>query len=301
MSFLRLLEGLRTPFLDQFFQFITYFGQELIILAVICTLYWCVDKRFAYQLGFTYFTAGLCVQALKITFRIPRPWILDPGFKPVESAVSGATGYSFPSGHTQGGTSLFAPLALNARKNWQKFLCILAFLLIGLSRMYLGVHTPKDVLVSMGIALLFSWLIYHYRSFLLDGSRHIKTIAIVLCTVSVLVCIYALVLLLNGTIDTHYASDCCKAGAAGLGFAVGFYLERTFLNFDTRTSNPGTQILKLLIGLGITLFLKSGMKALFGPSIPLKMLEYFILVLWVIVIYPYCFTRLVSSGTEKNK
>lgn len=301
MSFLRLLEGVRTPFLDQFFQFITYFGQELIILAVICTLYWCVDKRFAYQLGFTYFTAGLCVQTLKITFRIPRPWILDPDFKPVESAIAGATGYSFPSGHTQGGTSLFAPLALNARRNWQKFLCVLAFLLIGLSRMYLGVHTPKDVLVSMGIALLFSWLVYHFRDFLLGSSAHIKTISFVLCSLSVLVCIYALILLSNGTIDTHYASDCCKAGAAGLGFAAGFYLERTYLNFDTRTSNSGTQILKLFIGLGITLLLKSGMKALFGPSIPLKMLEYFILVLWVIVIYPYCFTRLVSSDTASHK
>lgn len=301
MSFLRLLEGVRTPFLDEFFQFITYFGQELIILAVICTLYWCVDKRFAYQLGFTYFTAGLCVQTLKITFRIPRPWILDPDFKPVQSAVHGATGYSFPSGHTQGGTSLFAPLAFNARKSWIKVLCVLAFLLIGLSRMYLGVHTPKDVLVSMGISLLFAWLVYKYSHLLLDGLSHVKTTAIVLCVLSVLVCIYALALLSSGTIDTHYASDCCKAGAAGLGFAVGFYLERTFLNFDTRASHLSTQILKLFTGLGITLFLKTGMKALFGPSIPLKMLEYFILVLWVLVIYPYCFTRLTNQKKKAAK
>ena len=87
MDFLHVLAELRTPFGEHFFQFVTYLGQEVIIIAVICTLYWCVDKRFAYQLGFTYFLAGLCVQALKITFRIPRPWILDPSFSPVESAV----------------------------------------------------------------------------------------------------------------------------------------------------------------------------------------------------------------------
>ena len=96
MDFLHVLAELRTPFGEHFFQFATYFGQEVIIIAVICTLYWCVDKRFAYQLGFTYFLAGLCVQTLKITFRIPRPWILDPSFSPVESAVPAATGYSFP-------------------------------------------------------------------------------------------------------------------------------------------------------------------------------------------------------------
>ena len=59
MTFLWILEGIRTPFLDKLMQFITYFGQELIIIAVICAFYWCVDKRFAYLLGFTYFTAGL--------------------------------------------------------------------------------------------------------------------------------------------------------------------------------------------------------------------------------------------------
>ncbi|EJW92580.1 hypothetical protein EVA_19313, partial [gut metagenome] len=49
MDFLHFLAELRTPFGEHFFQFVTYFGQEVIIIAVICTLYWCVDKRFAYQ------------------------------------------------------------------------------------------------------------------------------------------------------------------------------------------------------------------------------------------------------------
>ena len=98
MEFLRFLSEHRTPVLDNIMQLVTYFGQEIIIIALICALYWCADKRFAYLLGFTYFTAGLCVQTLKITFRIPRPWILDPNFSAVESAVPAATGYSFPSG-----------------------------------------------------------------------------------------------------------------------------------------------------------------------------------------------------------
>ena len=124
MTFLFLLEGIRTPFLNQLMQFITYFGQELIVIAVICTFYWCADKRFAYLLGFTYFTAGLGVQALKITFRIPRPWILDPTFQPVDSAVSGATGYSFPSGHTQSATCLFYPLSLYVSRRWVRLMCV---------------------------------------------------------------------------------------------------------------------------------------------------------------------------------
>lgn len=296
MTFLWLLEGIRTPFLDQLMQFITYFGQEIIIIAVICALYWCADKRFAYLLGFTYFTAGLCVQSLKITFRIPRPWGLNPDFHAVESAIPGATGYSFPSGHTQGATCLFFPLALKTRKFWTKFLCILAFLSIGFSRMYLGCHTPKDVLASMGISLLVSALIWHFQVFFLDDARHLKLIAAILAGLSLAVAAYSLILMGNGTIEVKYAADCCKAAGAGLGFAIGWYVERTRLNFDTRTGNIWSQILKLAAGLAAALIIKEGFSLLFGSSILAKMMEYLILVLWVLVIYPYLFSKLLRRN-----
>ena len=153
MEILNLLAEYRTPFFDTLFQLITYLGQETLAVAVICWLYWCQNKKLAYTIGFTYFVSGLAVQGLKITFRIPRPWILDPGFQAVPSAVPATTGYSFPSGHTQSGTALFGSLALASEKNWKKFLCVLSFLLIGFSRMYLGCHTLKDVLTAMVISL----------------------------------------------------------------------------------------------------------------------------------------------------
>lgn len=291
MEFLWMLEGLRTPLLNKIMQFITYFGQELIIIAVICLLYWCIDKRFAYQLGFTYFTAGLCVQALKITFRIPRPWILDPDFHAVESAIPGATGYSFPSGHTQGATSLFMPAALKARKFWVKAVCVAAFVLIGFSRMYLGCHTPKDVLVSMAVSILFAVLVWRFRAVLLDSTKFVKPIAAILALISAAVAVYALVLKSNGTIDAKYATDCCKAAGAGMGFAIGYYIERLYLDFSVETRHLWSQVLKVILGLCIALIIKTGFSAIFGSSILAKMAEYFILVLWVLVIYPYCFSR----------
>lgn len=293
MTFLWRLEGVRTPFLDKLMQLITYLGQEIIIIAVICALYWCVDKRFAYLLGFTYFTAGLCVQSLKITFRIPRPWVLDPEFTAVKSALPGATGYSFPSGHTQGAVCLFFPLSLKARKIWVKGLCIFGFLTIGFSRMYLGCHTPKDVLVSMLLSLLISAVIWKYQAFLLDDSRYLRQIAGILIVISLAVAAYSLILAGNGTIETKYAVDCCKASGAGLGFAIGWYIERTRMNFDSHTDRLISQILKLVIGLACTLLIKEGFSVIFGSSILAKMSEYFILVLWVVVIYPYIFNKLL--------
>ena len=296
MTFLWMLEGIRTPFLDRFMQFVTYFGQELIIIAVICALYWCADKRFAYLLGFTYFTAGLCVQTLKITFRIPRPWILDPEFKAVESALPGATGYSFPSGHTQGATCLFFPLALRISQVWAKVLCVLAFLCIGFSRMYLGCHTPKDVMVSMTLSILISCVIWRYRNVLLEDRRYLRVIAAVLVCLFLAAAAYSLLLLKDGAIETRYAMDCCKAAGAGLGFAAGWYIERTKIDFDPHTGSIPSKVIRLLAGLAAALLLKESFSLIFGSSILAKMSEYFILVLWVLVIYPYIFSRLLSRN-----
>ena len=295
MSFLWFLEGLRTPLLDKLMQFVTYFGQEIVIITVICILYWCVDKRFAYQLAFTYFTAGLLVQTLKITFRIPRPWILDPDFSAVESAVSGATGYSFPSGHTQGATCLFMPLALRASKFRYKFLFSAAFLLIGFSRMYLGCHTPKDVIVSMAISIFFAWLIWRYQTFFLDDRKYIYLITGALVLVSAFVAVYAYVLHSEQIIEARYAADCFKAAGAGFGFSLGWYLERTYVHFKTKEKTIIVQMFKLFIGLFIALAIKTSLSTFLGNSPLAKMCEYFILVLWVIVIYPYFFNKITPK------
>lgn len=292
MDFLWMLEGIRTPFLDKLMQLITYFGQEMVIIVVICLIYWCIDKRFAYQLGFIYFTAGLVVQTLKITFRIPRPWVLDSTFPPVQSAVAGATGYSFPSGHTQGAVCLFLPLALKCKKIWGKVFCTFTFLLIGFSRMYLGCHTPKDVLTSLVISIFFTWLVWHFQSTLLDETSHIRLISGILTFCSLAVACYALLLLKNGIIPEKYAADCCKAAGAGLGFAVGWYLERTKIRFNPKSGNLLFQILKFVAGLLLALALKKGISFILGTSIIAKMIEYFILVLWVLAIYPAIFQKI---------
>ena len=101
MEFLKLLEGIRTPFLDSFFSVITTLGEETIFIVVGLLFYWCIDKKQGYYLFFVGFFGTILNQFLKLLFRIPRPWVKDPDFTIVESARAGATGYSFPSGHTQ--------------------------------------------------------------------------------------------------------------------------------------------------------------------------------------------------------
>ncbi|MDY4692930.1 MAG: phosphatase PAP2 family protein [Blautia sp.] len=290
MSFLELLAGFRTEAGNVFFQLVTMLAQEMVVIAVVCWLYWCSSKKLAYSLAFSYFTSGLLVQGLKITFRIPRPWVLSPEFKAVESALPGATGYSFPSGHTQSITALFGTFALNVKKKSSKVLCFLVIFLVGFSRMYLGCHTPKDVIVSFLITFICTALCYYfiYRKDFFEGKE--KNVLAVMITICIFLIIYAFALYKTGVIMQEYAADCVKASGAGAAFSIGFYIERTRLRFQPPSSSKD-KILLFISGIILTLVIHIGLKKLLGASLFSSFIRYFFIVLWITVLYPLIFTK----------
>ena len=156
MGFLRLLESIRIPALNVFFSGITYCGDEIAFMVAAFALFWCVNKRTGYYAFLVGLFGTVGNQWLKIACRIPRPWVLDPNFTIVESARAAATGYSFPSGHTQNAVGTFGAMALRTERKWVRGVCIALIVLVPFSRMYLGVHTPLDVGVAflMAAALL---------------------------------------------------------------------------------------------------------------------------------------------------
>lgn len=286
-----------TGLLTRFFEFITFFGHELIPIALICVLYWCADKKLAYKIGFSFFLSGLMTQCLKVTFRVERPWIKDPAFTPVEGAVNEATSYSFPSGHTQAATSVYGSLALTLKKHWLRIVCVLLFVIVGISRLYLGVHTPLDVGVSMALTFVITLIVFSFFEKLYDNRKADIWVSLVMVAISLFTLIYTSVLFGNGKINYKAASDCIKSGGAGLAFAIGYFIERRYIDFDTKAKNIWMQIVKLAAGLGIALGLKEGLKVIFklilGPeNLWADGIRYFVLVAVIIVIYPWIIKKL---------
>ena len=160
MEFLYFLEGIRNPVLDAVMSVITYLGDEIAFLALALAVFWCVSKKRGYYLLSVGFCGVIINQVLKLCFRIPRPWVLDPNFKPIESAVPAATGYSFPSGHTQNVTCTFGGIARFSKTLWIRIVSVAVIVLVAFSRMYLGVHTPLDVCVSLLIGALLVFALY---------------------------------------------------------------------------------------------------------------------------------------------
>ena len=101
MKFLYLLESIRFPALDKLMSLVTHLGEETAFLVIALVVFWCVNKYHGYYLLGVGLFGNLANQFMKITCRVPRPWVRDPEFSVVESAKAEAGGYSFPSGHTQ--------------------------------------------------------------------------------------------------------------------------------------------------------------------------------------------------------
>lgn len=308
MEVLYWFESIRNPVLTAFMSAVTWLGHEVLPIAFICLIYWCINKKTAYKLAFAFFLSGLSIQALKVTFRIERPWVLDPNFKPVKSAIGAATGYSFPSGHTQAATSLYGTLALCLKKWWQRILLVLLVLVIGTSRMYLGVHTPLDVGVALAVSAVLSVAAFFIVDKIYDNHATDIAVTVVMALMSLGVMIYAIVLMNQGVVEFKNASDCCKTGGAGLGFAVGYLIERRFVGFDVKAKNIGFQILKFAVGIGVALGAKSLFKTIVGAifeegtlGIALgDALRYFILVLFIIAIYPAIFKAIGNKGAKAD-
>ncbi len=295
ISFLKALSNIRTPFFDVIFQLVTRLGEEVIVLGVICFLYWCVSKNTAYKLGMIFFTSGMLVQGLKITFRIERPFVTDKTLKPVPSAIEAATGYSFPSGHTQSAVSLYGYFALSSKRTWVRILLVFVFLLVGFSRLYLGVHTYFDVGVSLLLTLLTVFAVPFVYERIASG-KHDLALSVALAAISAFICIYALILANTGYVDRAQINDCFKSGGAGIAFALGFYIERKYIRFDVSVKKPYMQAVKFVLGVAGALIIKSALKLIAPGSLAVDFIRYFITVIWVLLIYPYIFSRLSAKG-----
>ena len=160
MGLLYALEGLRTPLLDKVMAVVTLLGGELFFMVIAVGAFWCVSKRMGYYLMTVGFFGTVINQFLKILCCVPRPWVKDPGFTIVESARADATGYSFPSGHTQNAVATYGGIARYTGRKWLRAVLIVLTVLIAFSRMYLGVHTPLDVGVSFLVTAALVMAVY---------------------------------------------------------------------------------------------------------------------------------------------
>ena len=311
MSFLYLLEGIRNPVLDFIFSIITLCGDEIVFMAVGMIVFWCVNKQKGYYLLSVGFVGTVINQFLKITFRIPRPWVKDPNFTIVESAREAASGYSFPSGHTQTSVGLFGGAALKFKQKAIRIAAIALCVLVPLSRMYLGVHTPLDVGVSIGIALI---LILVLSPIFEKAEKSPKIMYALLFSLTGIMLTYLCFMSFwqfpeevfhvdNVHNYTSAVKNAYTLTGCMLGFLVVYTVDLKWLKFDTKAV-WWVQIIKTVGGLALVLAVKELLRAPLEAILPAntwaRMLRYFLMVIMAGSIWPATFKFFAKLGGKKE-
>ncbi len=302
IEYLLWLQELRGGVIDSFLLTVTDFIASPVMYIYIAVIYWCLNKKAATFLAMNISFGSMINQTLKNTFCVYRPWVKDIRVTPLDAAKESATGYSFPSGHTQIAASEFLSIAVwQKKRKWVIVLCVFMTFLIMFTRNYLGVHTPQDVIVSLVVASIVIFLNNKLLKWI-DGRKDrdilvfiigifVTTIALIYTTLKP----YPVDYDVNGILlvdPMEMITDCYIAAGCVYGFLVGWILERRFVDFKTSASK------KILIIRGIIGSLILLIYALFARE-PLaqihqywgEMLFISIAFIYILFIYPLMFTK----------
>jgi len=296
MEFIKLLETHRNPILDRFFSVITYFGDEILILGAAFIVLWCINKRVGYTIIYSLMLGVTVNQFLKGFFRVPRPWVRDPSLSVVEGAKEAATGYSFPSGHTQNSTVMFGSVARSVKKRIVRTAMVWLIIVVGFSRMYLGVHTPADVITSWAIGAFLVLGVYP----LLDRAENRRAFGtlpdLFFLAVSAALVIFAELSPAGIGEAAEFAEEGVTNAYMTLGVAASFaivrYLDERKIRYDVKAV-WWAQILKCLLGMAVVLGLRIGLKPVLGAVFKDRhigtAIRYFIIAIFAGAVWPLTF------------
>lgn len=277
MEILLFLQSIRNDILTTIFTGFTIATETIAVTLISAIMYWCIDKKCGQRLLFALTSSITINSGVKNVFKSKRP-IGSAGLESLRTST--ATGYSFPSGHTQTSTTLWVVLMSYFKKIWIYVLGTVLILGAGISRLYLGVHWPIDVLFGWIFGIVISLVFVKIFDYIDENKKYY---------------ILIILLILFGAFTYYFVSDeLVKSFAIYTGFALGYIIEDKFVKFSTDESHRranifterhckqkiSTKILRFILGivsLGLVYLLMKLIKTVFfatSNEITLMIVDY---------------------------
>jgi membrane-associated phospholipid phosphatase len=299
LDFIRAVQSIKSPPLTFVMRFITFFGGEPVYMALLPLLYWCIDEKKGLRLGMVVLISTWANITLKLLFDQPRPFFeaYDPSLGIITEKMGG-----LPSGHAQNTLVLLIIIASWIKKKWAYICAPLLCLLIGFSRVYLGVHFPTDVFAGwiLGGIILCGYFLFSKKieTLLVKGGIRAGIIASALVS-------FIMILYLPG-------KEILMPAGFLLGLGAGYCLNRRYVGFSAGKTLGRTGMAKILILfvrflLGITGFLLVyvALGKIFpreGGNVNLfSFMRYALVGLWVSVAAPWIFVKLRLGEIESKE
>lgn len=277
------------PILDTLFEILTTLGDEEFYLLLFPMLLWTIDFGFGIRLGIVYLLSAFINTALKDLLMQPRPYDLDPSVQ-----LSDAYGYGLPSGHSQSAVVIWGILANRVRKNWFWVLAVAMMLLIGFSRVYLGVHFPTDVFAGWGLGIVVLGIALGWGDRVEEWVTGLNLPAQMLLALLLPLLLFAI----------HPVKDSAAAMAALAGVGVGLAIFMRYAGYEA--GGPIWQrLLRFMLGSIVVAALFLGLRMVFpdeGESFYLafRLVRYGLVGLWVSLGAPVLFRAIgLARGPER--
>lgn len=288
IDFIVAVQTIRSPVLDAFFRIISFLGDAEFYVLLAPIILWSVDYRLGARLTVVLSFSLYLNELVKNLFQQPRPCEPKP-----ELCLTEAPGYGLPSGHSQNAIVFWGMLAHWIGKAWAWILAILMMVLIGFSRIYLGVHFPTDVFAgwALGIVVLAIYLLVGKRIEAWVGGRSLAIQLLLAVSIPLLFFVF------NPTdIGLQIASG-------STGILVGLVLGLRFLNYDAG-GLIWKRAARFLIGAAIAAALFLGLRQIFPSEgqafyTVLRLLRYALVGVWISAGAPWTFQRLKLADREQ--
>ena len=315
IDFLLFLQQIRIghfDIFDKFFLSVTVFGEFWLPTLICAITYWCIDFKAGIYLFTLEGTNILFAHLFKMLACVYRPWVLNDKLCPSSLAVPYAKGYSFPSGHSIMSSSILGGTAFLLRKNpISCSILVFIILLVGFSRLWLGVHTPQDVICGLLIGL---FLIFTVNKLINWAELNKNRYLYIACFVNIIAIIALIFICFFNTYRVDYVDGellvnpqnlkyiTCVVYGYALGLLNGCCICRRFFPYNPKNFSVKTRIYIGLVGICLIIsLLKYVLKYIIMNILPIKIAFIITFAVGIVItlIYPMLFQKFVKIIRSK--